>query len=287
MAPLFLLQQQVDDLNIQISQAYTDKRQADQLRQNAENMRLQVQLGGDGAALTNALALEMLKVQAFTDIGGLGEVTVQTEPITITAPAMLTDLDGLISALDDRLQALDDKTNSLTAQLDNTLAALEAKNASQEEQAAVSVQSVLDLDGLESVLSINTESSSLEHKIQEFEQIVRDLQAESAHEQSIHEQLIRERDLAETTYVSLATKQAELSIATQTKGSQVALGSIAAVPLHENLSRIKVVAIAFLVGFIFAVLLAVVVEIWWGYKEVKPHPIVSFGNKQKTENLNL
>jgi uncharacterized protein involved in exopolysaccharide biosynthesis len=280
-APLFLLQQQVDDLKTQISQAYTDKRRVDQLRQDAENMRFQVQLGGDGAALTSALALEMLKVQAFATSGGLGELTIQTEPISITAPAMLTDLDGLVSALEDQLDILDDDISSLTTQLDSTLAVLETKNASLEEQAAASVQSVLDLDGLESLLSLNIESSSIGQKILELEQVVRDLQAESAHEQSIQEQLTRERDLARSTYVSLATKEAELSIATQTKGSQVALGSVSAPPLHDDVSGMMIVAIAGVVGLILAVLLAIVVEFWWGYKEIEPYPIIHFRTGQQ------
>jgi uncharacterized protein involved in exopolysaccharide biosynthesis len=271
-APLFVFEQEFEDLKTQLNQAYVDKRLADRLLGDAVNMRSQLASGGEGAASSNTLALEMLKVQVFTASEALGNLIIQTEPVTLTLDAMLQDLDGLVLALESQYATLDEKITALETQLESIQAETEGESA-MDTQAAASVQSVLELEGLEEVFALNIENSPHENKIQEYEQAVRDLEAARESEQSTYDQLVHDRDIARSSYNTLAVKEAELAIAAQTKGAQVAFGTPASIPLQDDVSGVMNALLGGIAGVLVGTLLAIVLEVWWYYKGIEPRPL--------------
>jgi uncharacterized protein involved in exopolysaccharide biosynthesis len=99
---LTVFSQQVDDSSTQLENAYGEARKVDRMLLDARNMRDQVQSGGAGAVSSNALALVLLKSQAFATNEGTANLIVQTSPASTSPEEMVADLDSLIAALENR-----------------------------------------------------------------------------------------------------------------------------------------------------------------------------------------
>jgi uncharacterized protein involved in exopolysaccharide biosynthesis len=301
--------EQVQDLLTRFGKDYDDLRRIDGLSKNAQDMRAQVQAGGTGAVSSNALALTLLKTQVFASTGALNNLQIQTTPAETTLDGMLADLDGLIKTLQDRRDALtkdiEDLSNELlqggnftnldtpldsSGQLADTIQQryLELFQTGQLAQLSYNTiengnplsneansraQALLELKGLEDVLSFNVKDTPIENKIQELEQQVRDLRAELSNENDRMQELTRARDLAWETYKTLATKEAELGVAVQTKGSEVALAAPASVPDRDTVSGVKNTFIAAIIGLLLGISIVYFIEFWWSYKKIKPQPI--------------
>jgi uncharacterized protein involved in exopolysaccharide biosynthesis len=301
--------QQVQDLLTRLSKAYGDLRQVDDLTKNAQDMRAQVQAGGSGAVSSNALALTLLKTQVFASNGALTNLQIQTGPAATSLDGMLADLEGLITTLKNRRTVIEkniqDLSNELlqggnftnldvpldgSGQLADTIQQryselFQAGNLAQlslntvekgnplADETNSRIQALLELKGMEGVVDINAKDTPIENKILELEQNVRDLKAELSKENDRFQELTRARDLAYETYKTLATKEAELGVAVQTKGSEVALAAPASVPDRDNVSGFKNVLIAALVGLMLGIVAAFFIEFWWSYKKIEPEKI--------------
>ncbi len=301
--------EQVQDLLTRLGKAYTDLRQVDDLTSSAQDMRAQVQSGGVGAVSSNALALTLLKTQVFASNGALNNLQIQTAPAETTLDGMLADLDGLIKTLHDRREVItkdiEDLSNGLlqggdftnldspldsSGQLADTIQQRYLELFQTGELAQLSLntmekgnplaneansraQSLLELKGLEGVLGFDVNGTPIENKILELEQQVRDLKAELSTENDHMQELNRARDLAWETYKTLATKEAELSVAVQTKGSEVALAAPASIPDRDTVSGTRNVLIAAIIGLLLGIGVVFFIEFWWSYKKVKPQPI--------------
>ncbi len=114
--------EQVQDLETNLEQAYLQRRQVSDLLGKASDMRDQVKSGGSGAAASNALALTLLKAQVFVSNQDLGNLQIQAGSSTISAEAMVADLNGLISTLRARLKILDKQIQTLSESSLNTQA---------------------------------------------------------------------------------------------------------------------------------------------------------------------
>jgi len=309
--------EQIQDQLDRFSRLYSDIRRIDQLLNDAMDMRDQVQFGGAGAAASNALALTLLKAQVYAAHGGLGEVQLQTSPGTMSATAMVTDLDALIDALEARKMELeaqiqsssesflaggefnfldaplfleDPEVNVLISAVINQypelfktgrLAELSLEIVDDEEknqlvqQALNYSQALLELGELDELL-FSTEPDSLELGIRDLEQQVRELEADLEMERDKERKLFRSRDLAWSTFSSLATRTEELNVAVGTTGIEVALASPAAVPDQDTVSGVRNVMLAGAVGLMLGVFAAYAIEFWWGYKGLEPEPIAVF-----------
>jgi succinoglycan biosynthesis transport protein ExoP len=117
----------------------------------------------------------------------------------------------------------------------------------------------------------------MEQKIQQLESQVNQLLARLAQEQAREQELKRARDLAWDTYKTLVTKEAELKVAAQTQGTEVALAAPAAVPQNDLVSGTRNVALAALIGLMLGVGAAYFIEFWWSYKGLQPQPITLIG----------
>jgi uncharacterized protein involved in exopolysaccharide biosynthesis len=145
------------------------------------------------------------------------------------------------------------------------------------DQAQATLQSLSQLKGMESVANLDAAGTPMEQKIQQLEDQVSQLQAHLAQEQAREQELTRARDLAWDTYKTLATKQAELKVSSQTQGTEVALAAAAAAPQADAVSGTKNVALAALVGLMLGIGAAYFIEFWWSYKGLQPQPITLIG----------
>ena len=222
---------------------------------------------------------------------------------SVTAQGMLADLDALIGTLTKRQGELDTLIDTLSKQLQNgenfnfldasldatgalaqaietrypelfargklsslSLDATQNGNPLQSEALARS-QDLLQLKGLEDVITFSTKDTAIEKKIVDLEQQIRDLNALISQESAKLQELTRSRDLAWQSYTALATKETELNVSTQTIGVEVALAS-PATPPDDRIVAAKTglnVGIAGVLGMILGVLIAYGYEFWQNY----------------------
>jgi hypothetical protein len=284
LSQLTVFNQQVGDLATQLTQVYSDTRKVDRLLMDARDMRDQVQSGGPGAVSSNALALTLLKSQVFASNEGAQDLLVQTNPVASTPDETVTDLTGLISTLEARQSTLKGQIQTLSDQLLGTANTQSVPGSGfvdselpPADQAQATLQSLSQLKGLDSVANLDLVGTPIEEKIRQLEGQVNYLHMQLAQERAREQELTRARDLAWDTYKNLATKQAELKVASQTRGTEVTLAAPAAVPRADAVSGTKNVALAAVVGLILGTFSAYFIEFWWRYKGLQPQPLTVIG----------
>lgn len=284
-----------------LKQAYLDSRKINRLLTNARIMRDQIQAGGEGAARSNSLALILLKTQVFevdqvitvipevaTTFTNPSKLQIQADTTELTREEMLVDLEGLITTLESRQTTLNSEIEALSQQLlelrsePSTLSADAVENpSSQIPIGEASIQAFLNLNGLDGVISAINEDVPLERTISQLENKISDLQAKLAKETDRQQELTRARDLAWQSYSNLATKQAEFEIATESLGKEVALASSAGISERNNQDVSRNIVMGALVGFLFGVSAAFIIEYWWNYRGIQPRPITLTMSKRK------
>jgi uncharacterized protein involved in exopolysaccharide biosynthesis len=274
--------EQVGNLSTQLAEVYAESRQVDQMLLDARNMRDQVQSGGPGAVSSNNLALVLLKSQIFANDEIASNLIVQTTPAIMTPEEMTADLDSLIVTLENRRTELSDRIQMLSDQLVNSGGSspepsIAGSNPITTDQAQATLQSLSQLKGMESVANLDVTSTPMERKIQQLEGQVNQLQAQLAGERAREQELTRARDLAWDTYKTLVTKGAELKVAAQTQGTEVALAAPAAMPENDVVSVTKNATLAAVVGLLLGIGAAYFIEFWWRYKGLQPQPITLTG----------
>ena len=296
-----------------LTRYYSQLTQVENQLDNANDMLLQVQEGGEAAVASNLLALTLLKANIYA--GGIAQLEnipgeLAANQAAVTSAGMAADLEALIASLEARQTTLEREIKTLSdalvngdgfvyldAPLDSTgelattiqnryselwetgqLAGLSLQVIEEgnplEDEAMSRAQALLGLEGLEDILGYSIAETPLELKIQDLEQQVRDLQRTLSEEEDFQQELQRARDLAYQTYTTLATKEAELAVAVQTPGVEVALASPAAVPDIDTISGGKNTAIAAVVGLMLGIGAAFFIEFWWRYKGFEPQPIL-------------
>jgi uncharacterized protein involved in exopolysaccharide biosynthesis len=129
------------------------------------------------------------------------------------------------------------------------------------------------MQGLDGVAGLDLADTLMEQKIQELEENVSRFEASLSHELDREQELTRARDRAWDTYDTLATKEAELRVAAQTRSTEVALAAPAAVPQSDTSSGMRNIALAAAVGLLLGVGAAYFIEFWWSYRGIEPEPI--------------
>jgi uncharacterized protein involved in exopolysaccharide biosynthesis len=263
----------IDDLQIKLEKVYQQQRTLDKYLADARSMLDQVIAGGDGAVNTNTLALSLLKIQVFSSEGDLGNLQFQTSQANLSSDAMQSDLEGLISVLQTRREELDKELHEVSGQLlDNQAIFSNGSPLNNNSQAIANMFSnILSVQGL---FNQPVTDSPSQDRIQELEQEVRDLKAQLEEDSGRLQEAVRARDLAWETYLSLATKEAELRVSEQTKGTAVALAVPAAVPDEDEISIVKNVSIFTIIGLVLGIISSYAIEFWWTYKGISPHPVI-------------
>jgi uncharacterized protein involved in exopolysaccharide biosynthesis len=260
--------QKINDLTTQLQDKYAQRRLVSEYLSDAQDMYDQVQKGGDGAAASNTLALNLLKAQVFATSGGLGNIIVQSSPVPVSADAMLADLNSMIEVLKARQQTLDGEIQSLSSSISTPQGGTLDLALGQQAQAAVQ-----NFSNSVSYAQGDSSNSPRETRILALEDATSQLNSQLLKAQSQKNELTRARDLAWDTYKNLATKAAELSVATQTKSTEVSLAVQAAAPTQDLVSGSKNVIIAAVAGLLLGLFAAYSIEFLWRYKGIEPHPI--------------
>jgi uncharacterized protein involved in exopolysaccharide biosynthesis len=260
--------QKVQDMQNHLQQKYADRRLADQYLSSAQDMYAQVKNGGDGAAASNTIALNLLKAQVFATGANLGNMLIQSNPVPVSAEAMLADLNGLIGVLKDRQQTLDGQIQTLSASLTAPQGGTLDTSLGQQAQNAIQNFSDFSTTG-----EVNNNRTIRQQRILALEDNLNQLQSQLEKVQSQKQGLVTARDLAWNTYKNLVTKEAELTVDAQTKGAEVSFAAPAAVPTQDLVSGSKNVAIAAAAGLLLGLFVAYGIEFWWRYKGIQPRPI--------------
>ncbi|MBE3066433.1 MAG: hypothetical protein IMZ73_03235, partial [Chloroflexi bacterium] len=244
--------QQVQDRLARLDRAHFDSRQIGLFLDNAISMRAAVNAGGEPAAISNALALTMLKTQIYAAYQGTNTLQVQNLPetlgsniSTVYAAGMVADLDALIATLKTRQTELNTLIDTLSSEVQNENYLMNFSNA----------------------------NTPIEKKIQENEQKIRDLNSLISTETSTLTVLTRERDLAWTTYSALATKATEMSVAAQTTGIEVIFASPATPPDRKVIRSSSNAVVATGAGLLIGIIVAYAYEFWQNYKGRQPEII--------------
>ena len=250
--------QEVQDRIVRLKQAYSDSRQVGLLLDNAVSMRDAVKTGGDAAAISNALALTMLKTQIYAAFPGTNTLQVQNLPealgstiSTVNAASMVADLNALISTLRERQTELNNQIDTLSSE----------------------IQKGDNLKYLDNVMTFSTIDAPIEKRIEENEQKIRDLNSLISIQSSTLTELTRARDLAWESYKALATKGMEASVSAQTTGGQVIFASPATPPDKKVVRSTINAAASTGVGLLIGVIVAYAYEFWQNYKGRQPEII--------------
>ncbi len=231
-----------------LSALYAAQLRGRQLVEDSRAMRDQVRAGGDAAAASNGLALQLLKAQAFAFSSDLPvQLQVQTGAAAATTVAgQMADLEALIAALEKRDLAT---TAAIAAQSQALLAVPAAPGlaAGGTFTAPVTSQTVAALQGQ-----------------------VRSLQAELEKVQATWHTLTQTRELAWETYSTLANKQSEVTVAAAVSGSEVRFALPAVPPNQRSSSRLTPVLVALLVGLLLGAMAAYMVEYLLGDRPPRP-----------------
>jgi capsular polysaccharide biosynthesis protein len=222
-----------------LREMYATQLRVRMLAEDARAMRDQVRAGGEPAAASNGLALQLLKTQAFALSAGLpGQLQLQTGLATpaTTAATQLADLEALIGALEKRDVTV---TSAVAAQSQALLSAEEGS-------------------GIAATATLTTPAAN--RTVLALQAQVRSLQSALEQERATSLTLTQARDLAWSTYSTLANKQAEVTVAAAISSSEVRFALPAVPPTNRVQSPSTSVLVVVLVGLLLGVMAAFAVE---------------------------
>lgn len=272
---------------------YDKKSLVQRLLRDARMLREVVITGGASSSTTNALAVLLLKAEAFASSGELpGAMELQLGAVTGLdqgATAQAADLEALIGTLESELTALEGSIQDLSQELlknegydfldtefptDDPLSV--AINESYPQLFEIGdlakltdlvspdnplkatseerAKNLLQLSGLERVPEYTAAAEPLSAAIEKLHDEVDALRADLEKEEAEQRELTRARDLAWDTYSTLADKATEVEIAADVGGSQVRFAAPAVPPLSPAGPKEKQsIALAAAVGLMIGV----------------------------------
>lgn len=304
-ARLLVFNKQAEARLTRLSQAYAAKANLERVLADARALQTQVAGSGDAGLTTNALALLLLKEQAYASSGSLpGSIQVQLDDLAglqTSAAEQAADLQTLITTLEGRIAELDQEIAAQSKELlDNTgyelpdgeraaddplqaaiqqgyldlftlggLADLSSEVAINNPLASAGMEKakeMLQLQGLETLPAYLEEAHPLNDALNELQNEVRHLQADLTKEQAKKEELSRAREIAWQTYTTMADKSAEVNIGSSLASSLVRLASTTSFALPRDRDIFQQAAIAGLLGLILGIVATFVLEFYQGYR---------------------
>lgn len=227
---------------------YDNKALLEWLLADAERLLELIRTGGASSSTTNALAILLLKAEAFASSGDLpSSIQLQLGAISGLdqgASAQAADLDALISVLKSGLAELETSIAQLSRELlnnegydfldiesptDDPLSLAIKDRYPQLFEARDLIALTKTIPSLEETDLLATRSLSM--VIEELHDELDALRAKLEQEEAQQRELTRARDLAWNTYSTLADKAVEVEIATGMGGSQVRFAAPAVPPL--------------------------------------------------------
>jgi uncharacterized protein involved in exopolysaccharide biosynthesis len=273
---LSVFNEQNFNLRERLAGAYEERRKTNRLLNDTRDMLAQVEEGGEGAVISNALSLILLKSQALTTNEELPNLQIQITPADITQEEMLADLDAMINVLEARSVIFDQEIQSLSNQLldvgDKDPGSFEDTNSGEANTRSV-LLALSDLKGLGDLAEYREGESVIDGEIQKLEEELKYTNAQLEIEQARENELRRARDLAWSTYEILSKKEAELVVASQAGDIEVALAAPAMLPTNNTISMSRTLLIGVVVGALIGIGIALSIEFWWSYKGLAPYAI--------------
>ncbi len=194
--------QQHTTQEVKLQEAFLEQwQQVQEQLSAAQALRAQVEQGGEGAARSNMVALQILKMSAYSMAPEDLQIEVRDIP-DVNQASMLADIESLISSLGQRLQ-------DLTTLVSNSNKRLGQSESTTPEAAG------------------DTQHQSVSTAYQQLRDAKAQLEAETARQQLLTQQ----RDLAWETYKTLSNKVAELNLTRAAASSEVRFGAQAVPPV--------------------------------------------------------
>ena len=253
------------------------------LLQSAQDMAEQLRTGGSGAALSNSIAINALKLQVFGELQHVQspllpasqlQAEAQTQPLSrsqaqgqtqayqplvieLQAESNPAGLDEMIADVESLIDVLQARRQTLVAQLNDNTEILQRGE-----------MWALVPDGVDyqpTAAEADVADRGMAQITADLEQQMRQLMAAAAREQSRLDQATVRRDLALETYTNLVRKETELQLAIAASGAELRLGMPSVVlPAKRNLVQNGVLAA--LVGGIPGIFAIFALEYWRRYK---------------------
>jgi len=257
---------------------YDNKALLERLLADAGGLLELIRRGGASSSTTNALAILLLKAEAFASSGDLpSSIQLQLGAISGLdqgASAQEADLEALISVLENGLAGLKPSIEELSQELLNNegYSFLDVKSSTDDplslaiKERYPQLFEAKDLIALKEIIPGLEETNvsvtqPLSMVIEQLHSDVDALRAELEQEEAQQRELTRARDLAWDTYSTLADKATEVEIAADVGGSQVRFAAPAVPPLSPAGPKKKQsIALAAMVGLMIGVVGAFGVE---------------------------
>lgn len=232
-----------------VSQLLAEITRVERLISDATDLATSIRNGGEDSAESSRMAIQLLKIEAFTRDNPKTTFELQHEvpAQALSVDQAAHDLDSLIEALRTRREMLGDALDTVTASLDG-------------KPIPTAEAGVDDGYGRLHVRWVHESSSTLE-------QSLRDLEAEYEAEQNRLQQSRERRNLAWETLDTLLRKEAELEIANQAQGAEVKVASAPTVTEPSLVSLARPIALAAIAGGTIGVFAVFAIEFLIGYRE--------------------
>jgi len=234
----------------ELNRLFTDRNAAKKHLEQARALQEQIRVGGDAAAASNRLALQVLKNLVFAGTSPESFIFTGEVDAPPSAADQEADVQALITALEQHISELDatiaDESQSMTAGegfqfLDQlavggiTSPAADSSTAQTELEAAIA-RSYADLFAIGKMAQWSQVTGGAQAEdplagmMEELDRSIQSLRAELVAEEAQLQLLIQQHDLAWNTYSALSSKAAELGIERSSSNSEVRLGSPAIPP---------------------------------------------------------
>jgi hypothetical protein len=263
----------------------------------AAALRVQVEQGGDTAAQTGALAMQLLKIRAFVGLPTQKTETIsqplESQPVQPAQPGQPVQLvlpgQSIQRSLEQSLPALQLQTGGtftvtqagLLTDVDALVAALQAQMADLEQKIAERSSALEQpLSGTTPAVGETGATLPFQETSSQLYQKTQSLLAQLEAQKARLAQLEQQRDLAWETFKTLSSKVAELNLARAAANSEVRLAATA-VPLAERADSLDLLGLAVVAG-VAGLLLALFVALLAHYLgkqpflgQGRPHSVLS------------
>ncbi len=250
----------------------------------AHTMRAQVAKSTDASSRTNYLAIVLLKARALSGLQNIPnnlQINLSgSSDITQTQSEQLSDLDALISALEERIKTLDTHTAKLTQAVATGQSSSEvAWSAVLSNQLEITdnlpVANMLQLNGLETLSSTLPTDASLNSVIADYAVRLNKTRGQLEEQVAQKQSLLQRRDVERDAYSTLLSKQTEVEVSNALTGSEVRFASEALVPDQRTVGRSLYLLVGAAVGFIFALLIALIMSLFPNDSPIKERLIAN------------
>lgn len=251
----------------ELNRLLTDRNTAEKYLAQARALQEQIRAGGDAAAASNRLALQILKILVFAGISPESLIITTEADAPLSAAEQEADVQALITALEQHIAELDaDIARASQAMIagegfqsldqvaagSEILPAADSSGAQTELEAAIA-RSYADLFAMGEMAQLSQLTGAAQAAdpfaglMEELDRSIQTLRAELVAEEAHLQLLVQQRDLTWDAFSALSSKAAELGIERSSSNSEVRLGS-PAIPPSKPVSGLSLTVVPLIAG---------------------------------------